>query len=211
MPAEKAGITAGDKIVDINDVKIVSWQEMKPEIAKHEGKEITVTLENDGVQRDVQVVPIKNPGSNDIVIGVTQKVVIGGFSIVDGFKTTGTITKMMLGFLGELVMGKANTDEVSGPISIIVYMNEAAKTGFLNVLYLTAIISLNLGIMNLLPLPALDGGRLLFMLLELVRRKKMPAEKEGMVHFVGLVALMALSLFLMYRDIIKFNLLNIFR
>lgn len=211
MPAEKAGITAGDKIVDINDVKISNWQEMKPEIAKHEGEEMTVTLENHGVQRDVQVVPIKNPGSNDIVIGVTQKVVIGGFSIIDGFKTTGTITKMMLGFLGELVMGKANTDEVSGPISIIVYMNEAAKTGFLNVLYLTAIISLNLGIMNLLPLPALDGGRLLFMLLELVRRKKLPAEKEGMVHFVGLVALMALSLFLMYRDIIKFNLLNIFR
>jgi len=211
MPAEKAGITAGDKIVDVNDVRISSWQELKPEIAKHEGENITVTLENKGVQRDVQLVPIKNPGSDDIVIGVTQKVVIGGFSIVEGFKTTGTITRMMLGFLGELVMGKANTEEVSGPISIIVYVNEAAKTGFLNVLYITAIISLNLGIMNLLPLPALDGGRLLFMLVELVRRKKVPAEKEGMVHFIGLVALMALSLFLMYRDIIKFNLLNIFR
>jgi regulator of sigma E protease len=62
-----------------------------------------------------------------------------------------------------------------------------------------------------LPVPALDGGRLLFLFVELVRRKKIPAEREGMVHFVGLVALMALSLFLMYRDIIKFNLLNIFR
>jgi regulator of sigma E protease len=78
-------------------------------------------------------------------------------------------------------------------------------------MYLTAIISLNLAILNLLPVPALDGGRLLFLFVELVRRKKIPAEREGMVHFVGLVALMALSLFLMYRDIIKFNLLNIFR
>ncbi|MGE5677804.1 MAG: site-2 protease family protein, partial [Pseudomonadota bacterium] len=141
----------------------------------------------------------------------SQKVGLGGFSLSEGFKTTAQISKMMLEFLGQLVVGKANTEEVSGPISIIVYMNDAAKTGFLNVLYLSAIISLNLGILNLLPVPALDGGRLLFLLVELVRRKRVPPEKEGMVHFVGLVALMALSIFLMYRDIIKFNLLNIFR
>lgn len=211
MPAEKAGIVAGDTIVDINDVKISSWQEMKPEIGKHEGEVITVTLENKGVQRDVQLIPLKNSSTEDVVIGVTQKVTLGGFSLAEGIKTTTTISKMMLGFLGELVRGKANAEEVSGPISIIVYMNEAAKTGFLSVLYLTAIISLNLAILNLLPVPALDGGRLLFLFVELVRRKKIPAEKEGMVHFVGLVALMALSVFLMYRDIIKFNLLNIFR
>jgi regulator of sigma E protease len=211
MPADKAGIVAGDTIVDINDVKISSWQEMKPEIAKHVGEVITVTLENKGVQRDVQLTPVKNPGSEDIVIGVTQKIELAGFSLTEGIKTTTTISKMMLSFLGELVRGKADTEEVSGPISIIVYMNEAAKTGFLSVLYLTAIISLNLAILNLLPVPALDGGRLLFLFVELVRRKKVPAEKEGMVHFVGLVALMALSIFLMYRDIIKFNLLNIFR
>jgi regulator of sigma E protease len=79
------------------------------------------------------------------------------------------------------------------------------------VLYLTAIISLNLAILNLLPVPALDGGRLLFLLIELIRRKPLPAEKEGMVHFVGLVALVALSIFLMYRDIIRFNLIDILR
>lgn len=211
MPAEKAGIVAGDTIIDINDVKISNWQEMKPEIAKHEGEQITVTLENKGVQRDVQITPIKNPNTNDVIIGVAQKVKLGGFSLTNGLKTTATITKMMLSFLGQLVMGKADAGEVSGPISIIVYMNEAAKTGLISVLYITAIISLNLAILNLLPIPALDGGRLLFMFVELFRRKPLPAEKEGMVHFVGLVALMALSIFLMYRDIIKFNLINIFR
>ena len=211
MPAEKAGITAGDIIVDINDVKISSWQEMKPEISKYEGELITVTLEKNGVQRDVQLTPIKNPNTEDVIIGVAQKVKLGGFSLTNGIKTTGTITKMMLSFLGQLVMGKADTNEVSGPISILVYMNEAAKTGLLSVLYLTAIISLNLAILNLLPIPALDGGRLLFLFVELIRRKPVPAEKEGMVHFVGLMALMVLSIFLMYRDIIKFNLINIFR
>ncbi len=211
LPAEKAGIVAGDKIVEIDDVKIANWQEMKPEIAKHEGELITVTLENKGVQRDVQVTPIKNANTDDVIIGVAQQVKIGGFSLTNGIKTTATITKMMLSFLGQLVTGKADAGEVSGPISIIVYMNEAAKTGLISMLYLTAIISLNLAILNLLPIPALDGGRLLFLFVELLRRKPMPAEKEGMVHFVGLVALMALSIFLMYRDIIKFNLINIFR
>ncbi|MHB1392472.1 MAG: RIP metalloprotease RseP [Clostridia bacterium] len=211
MPAEKAGIVAGDIIVDINDVKITSWQEMKPEISKYEGELISVTLENKGVLRDVQLTPVKNPNTNDVMIGIAQKVRIGGFSLTNGLKTTGTITKMMLSFLGQLVLGKADAGEVSGPISIIVYMNEAAKTGLISMLYLTAIISLNLAILNLMPIPALDGGRLLFLFVELLRRRPLPAEKEGMVHFVGLVALMALSIFLMYRDIIKFNLINIFR
>lgn len=211
MPAEKAGIVAGDKIVEINDVRINNWQEMKPEIAKYEGKQITVTVENNGAQRDVLLIPVKNPNTDDIVIGVAQKAKIGGFSFAEGIKRTVTISKMMLSFLGQLVVGKADANEVGGPISIIVYMNDAAKSGLISVLYITAIISLNLSVLNLLPLPALDGGRLLFLFVELIRRKPVPAEKEGMVHFAGLVALMALSIFLMYKDIVKFNLINIFR
>ena len=211
MPAETAGIKAGEKVVSINDVKINEWKEMKPEIAKHEGEQITVTVEKNGVQREVMLTPVKNPGTDDIVIGITQKVGISGFSVKEGINTTYAVSKMMLSFLGQLVVGKADANEVSGPISILVYINEAAKAGFIKVLYLTALISLNLGIINLLPLPALDGGRLLFLFVELIRRKPLPAEKEGMVHFVGLIALMALSIFLMYRDIIRFNLMDIFR
>ena len=211
MPAETSGIKAGEMIVGINDVKINEWKEMKPEIAKHEGEQITVTVEKNGVQREVMLTPVKNPGTDDIVIGITQKVGISGFSVKEGINTTYAVSKMMLSFLGQLVVGKADANEVSGPISILVYINEAAKAGFIKVLYLTALISLNLGIINLLPLPALDGGRLLFLFIELIRRKPLPAEKEGMVHFVGLIALMALSIFLMYRDIIRFNLMDIFR
>ncbi|HYF83014.1 MAG TPA: RIP metalloprotease RseP [Clostridia bacterium] len=211
MPAEKAGIVAGDRVVDINDVIVNNWQEMKPEIAKHEGENITITLENRGVQRDVQLTPVKNPSINDVVIGVAQQVKITGFSLTKGIENTTTVTKLMLNFLGQLVMGKADGGEVSGPVSIFVYMNDAAKSGLVSVLSISAIISLNLAIFNLLPIPALDGGRLLFLFVELIRRKPVPAEKEGMVHFVGLVALMGLSLFLVYRDIIKFNLINIFR
>lgn len=210
LPAEKAGITAGERIVSINDVKITAWEEIKPAIAKYEGKEVTITLDNKGTEREVSLVPVKNPGTGDIVIGVAQSIRIGGFSLTEGIKTTTYVTKMMFSFLGQLVVGKANSEDVGGPISILVFMNEAAKTGLVSLLFLTAIISLNLAILNLLPIPALDGGRLLFLLIEAIRRKPIAAEKEGLVHFIGFVALMALSVFMMYRDIIKFNLMNIF-
>ena len=72
-----------------------------------------------------------------------------------------------------------------------------------NLINLTALLSINLGIFNLLPLPALDGGRLFFMLIELVRRKKIPAEKEGMVHAIGLMLLLLLSVVIFYNDIVK--------
>jgi len=211
LPAEKAGIASGDIIVRIDDASIENWEDIKPEVSKHEGELINVTVLRNGSEKVIQLTPVKNQGSSDVIIGVTQQIKIGGFSLAEGVKTTAKISKMMLNFLGELVVGKADADEVSGPISIIVYMNEAAKSGLLSVLYLIAIISLNLAILNLLPLPALDGGRLFFLFIEFIRRKPVPAEKEGMVHFVGLVALMALSLFLMYKDILRFDILkNIF-
>lgn len=210
LPAEKAGIIAGEKLIAINDIKISSWEDIKPAVSKFEGEEITVTLESKGTEKKVTLVPVKNTNTGDIVIGVSQSIRIGGFSFSEGIKTTTLITKEMFGFLGQLFTGKANTEEVGGPISIIVFMNEAAKTGFISVLFLTAIISLNLAILNLLPIPALDGGRLLFFFIEAIRRKPIEAEKEGLVHFVGLVALMAFSIFMIYRDMIRFNILNIF-
>lgn len=210
MPAEKAGIVAGERIVAINDVKITSWEEIKPAVSKYEGKEITITLEGKKGRREVELIPVKAPGSGDVVIGVAQRMRIGGFSPMEGIKTTTYVTRMMFNFLGQLFIGKADTEEVGGPISILVYMNEAAKTGLISVLFLTAIISLNLAIFNFLPIPALDGGRLLFLFIEAIRRKPVAPEKEGLVHFIGFVALMALSIFMMYRDIIKFNIMNIF-
>lgn len=210
LPAEKAGIVAGERLIAINDIKISKWEDIKPAVSQFEGKEITVTLDSKGTEKKVTLIPVKNPDNGDIVIGVSQSIRIGGFSLNEGIKTTALVTKEMFNFLGQLFTGKANTEDVGGPISIIVYMNEAAKTGYVSVLFLTAVISLNLAILNLLPIPALDGGRLFFFFIEAIRRKPIEAEKEGLVHFVGLVALMALSIFMIYRDIIRFNILNIF-
>jgi regulator of sigma E protease len=114
----------------------------------------------------------------------------------------------MIDYLGKLFVGKASTEEVVGPVGIIYYMSDAAKTGFLAVLSLTAFLSLNLFIVNLLPLPALDGGRLIFLIIEAIRRKPVDPQKEGFVHFVGFVLLMILSALIIYRDFIKFDVFN---
>ena len=114
--------------------------------------------------------------------------------------------------LGMLLRGRVTKDDVSGPIGIAQFVGESydhaeknygTSSAILTMLEIVVLLSVNLGILNLLPLPALDGGRLLFMLVEVVRGKPVSPEKEGMVHFAGLVVLMILMVFIMYNDIMR--------
>lgn len=210
-PAYNAGIQKGDKIVEINGRKVEDWDNIKKSISSNPNNPINITIERDNDIRNIIVTPIVENEIDGAVIGITPKLRISGISIKDGLHTTIEVSKTMLDFLVKLFTGRASTDEVSGPVGIIVFINEAAKIGFLYLLNLTAFLSLNLGIVNLLPIPALDGGRLLFLFLELVRRKPIEAEKEGFINFIGFVALMVLAVVIAYKDLIKFNILNFFR
>ena len=114
--------------------------------------------------------------------------------------------------LGQLLRGKVTKDDVSGPIGIAQFVGESydqaeensgTSSAILTMLEIIVLLSVNLGILNLLPLPALDGGRLLFMLVEVIRGKPVSPEKEGIVHFAGLVVLMILMVFIMYNDIMR--------
>lgn len=109
--------------------------------------------------------------------------------------------------LGQLVTGRINAGslELVGPIGVVAIVNQTAKNGILPVILLAAQISLNLGIFNLLPIPALDGSRLLFLAFEGIRGKPVNPEKEGLFHFVGFVLLMILAVFIGYKDIIRFK------
>ena len=110
-----------------------------------------------------------------------------------------------------LLTGEVGVNQLSGPVGIVEVVNDtydaAAPSGWsvviLSMMNLGILISANLGVMNLLPIPALDGGRLVFLLIEAVRRKRIAPEKEGMVHFIGFAALMALMVFVMYNDIMR--------
>lgn len=121
-------------------------------------------------------------------------------------KETRFVVKLVYNSLWKMVTGKIGMDQVSGPVGVVSEVNNQVHSGkdsWLNILNLTALLTINLGVFNLLPIPALDGGRLFFMLIELIRRKPIPPEKEGMVHAIGMFLLFALIIFISFHDIMK--------
>ncbi len=204
-PAIKAGVKVGEKIVSIAGKPINEWEQIKPIVTENLGKEIKVTLESKGQTREVSLTPITKEGVEGGIIGIVPKYGFTGFSLTQGVQISFQAVDQMVSYLGKLFVGKASTADVVGPVGIIYYMNDAAKTGILAVLQLTGIISLNLFIVNLLPLPALDGGRLMFLIIEGIRRKPVDPQKEGFVHFIGFVLLMILSVLIIFRDFIRFD------
>ncbi len=130
------------------------------------------------------------------------------FNIIPyAYHYTGYVIKMVYRALWDMITGKTGFSEVSGPVGIVSAVNTAINANvqyrLVNILSLASVLTINLGVFNLLPLPALDGGRLFFMLIELIRRKPVPPEKEGMVHAIGLMLLLLLSIVISYNDIMK--------
>ena len=122
------------------------------------------------------------------------------------WKYTGYVIKSIFSAIRDMISGKMGLNNLSGPVGVASVIGEAVNSGknsLLNILFIVAALTVNLGIFNLLPLPALDGGRLFFMIIELIRRKPIPPEKEGMVHTIGLVLLLVLAAAVCYSDIMK--------
>ena len=113
------------------------------------------------------------------------------------------ITKSMYTIIGSLFTGKLSLDALSGPVGMYSVVDQAAKVGFANLIYLMAYLSINLGVMNILPFPAFDGGHVLFILIELVTRRKVNEKFESMCHLIGFILIFALMIFITYKDILK--------
>ncbi len=123
--------------------------------------------------------------------------------VPEAFKFTKFVVKLVYVSVFKMVTGKLGVNQLSGPVGIVTEMNTAVHSGAISVLYLVSLITINLGVFNLLPIPALDGGRLFFMIVELIRRKPIPPEKEGLVHTIGFALLMLVSVFVLYNDIVR--------
>ena len=124
----------------------------------------------------------------------------------EAWNETKFVVKLVYNSLWQMVTGRVGVEQMSGPVGVVSEINTAVNSGrgsWLYILNLTALLTINLGIFNLLPIPALDGGRLFFMLIELVTRKRIPPEKEGMVHTIGFMLLIGLIIFISYNDILK--------
>ena len=220
-PAYAAGFQAGDVVTAVNGQPISYDNDgalkMREQVqAADETTALNFTLNRNGETVETQVTPalvdVESVDENGNTT-VTQALQIGiqfssrtctfAEAVPEAGRFMLDVTKMMLTTLKNLVFKGEGVKEVSGPVGIISFVSGQVKEGWYMILYIVFLISLNLGIMNLLPLPALDGGRLVFLIVEGIRRKPVPPEKEGMVHAIGFLLLLVLIGLVTYQDIAR--------
>lgn len=212
-PAEEAGLEAGDTIVKINHSRIHFFRDISVYTQFHPGETVTITYERDGERYETEITPKYNEEYGYYMYGIQGSTERTFGSVLDTLGYSVYEVKywinVTMNSLKALVTGQVGVNEMSGPIGIVGMIGDSYEesvshgyyTAFLQMLYTTIFLSANLGVMNLLPLPALDGGRLLFMIIELIRGKRVDPDKEGMVHFVGMMLLFALMFFTFFNDI----------
>ncbi len=203
-PAREAGLLPGDRIIAVDDRSYDDWADVVRAISDSQGTPIAVTVLRSGVEQTVVATPVINEEKR-WVIGITPVI---SHSVLQSTKealgTTAAMIAAMGEFLSRLVTGQASSADVVGPVGIVTIIGQQAKYGLINVVYLMAMISLNLGIVNLLPLPALDGGRLLFVLIRWLSGGRISDEAEARVHMIGMILLMGLMIFLVFKDTFQF-------
>lgn len=205
LPAYKAGIRQGDTIISLNDKKVSSWDEFMVLLEPLRGKELKVAVETKkGVTKNLVIDPVKE--KKVYVYGLTQgyehrhgPVAALKFSI-DRF---GSLVKTMWLTVTSLFTGKIAVSKLAGPVGIYQIVDQTASTGIENIIYLIAFLSINVGFINLLPFPAFDGGRLLFLIIEKVIGRPVKAEVENWIHGVGFILLMALMIYVTFNDILR--------
>ncbi|NLT74079.1 MAG: RIP metalloprotease RseP [Chloroflexi bacterium] len=207
-PAQEAGIAVGDTILSIEGETVDDVSEAVALIQAGVGKPIQMSLSRDGRALDsITVIPRVNPPLGEGALGVALDLPLErrSYSLAEavpmGFRTTINTVRAIYLSLRSALLGEV-AFELSGPVGIYQHTAQAARSGLEDLIELTAMLSVNLFMLNLLPLPALDGGRLVFVLLEWIRGgRRIPAEKEGMVHLAGMAVLIVLMLAVTYADI----------
>lgn len=209
--AAEAGLQEGDLIKEINGKNIHIFREISAYNQFHPGEKLELTYERNGEEYTVSL-KTRPDETGRYLIGITQ----------GQYRKANALTALQYGFyevkfwidytiesLKMLFTGVVGLDQLSGPVGIVDVVDEAYDTNIqygvssvvLAFLNLSILLSANLGVMNLLPIPALDGGRLVFLIVEAIRGKRIPPEKEGMVHLAGLIALFGLMIFVMFNDL----------
>jgi len=209
-PAYEAGVKVGDTILSIDGDKVSSWSEVQLLIQTAKGEEIELALlGEDGNERVVKLTPEKvdnEDGTTSYVVGVGMggKVEKGFFtSIKYAVKTTGSLFGLMLTTIKELFTGGVAVKELSGPVGIYSIVGEQAKQGLQSIMYLIAFLSINVGVINLIPFPAFDGGRILFLIIEKIFKKPIPVKVENTVNSIGFILLLLLMLYVTFNDILR--------
>jgi len=208
-PAYIAGLRDDDLILEINGKKINNWDKALIQLELVSKETIQLKVKNaNGEIKDLSITPIKEMKDEKEVyrygFGQTTKVNRGlGEAIKYGFVKTGSLIQQMGIIIGNLFTGNLSVNSLAGPVGIFDVVGEQAKAGFENVIYLLAFISINVGFINLLPIPAFDGGRLLFLIIEKIKGKPVDPKVENIIHNIGFVLLMILMLYITFNDIMR--------
>lgn len=204
-PAYRAGMMSGDRIVEVDGTAVDEWNDVITYIGESSRDTTDIVVERDGAQQTLTAALEydKESGRNKIGITPDMKHSIAG-SVGSGMKNTWNMTVMMYKVIKQLFTGDVSVSELSGPVGIVYAVNQSAKAGVIYVVYLASLLSLNLAIMNMLPFPALDGGRLLFLLIRKITGKRITDAIEGKIHFIGIILLMVLMVYVTWNDIVKF-------
>lgn len=208
LPAKEAGFEIGDRIVSINGKDVLTSADSSDFITEAGDSEIAFVLERDGENLEVALTPQWSETDGRLMVGIEYQLVPYRFPVLDSLKyaaeATAEMSGMIVEILRDLIFKGEGMNELSGPIGTVTVIKEETQAGGIrSYLQLAALISVNLGVFNLLPIPGLDGSRLLFLLIEKIRGKRIPPEKESIVILIGFALLMALMVVVMYQDIVR--------
>lgn len=205
QPADIAGLKAGDTIKKVNGHKVLMWQDLGVQITSAAGKSVSVTIDRAGEAKTIMLTPVKDEKENRLIIGVYPGEVKNPtfFQAIDySLKESQSLTMMTFDFFKNLIKGKVSKNDVGGPISVIKVTSEAAKNGIFTLMFIGGFLSIQLGIFNIIPFPALDGGYIIIFLFELITGKKVDENKVGFVNYIGFAILMGLMILVTVKDIL---------
>ena len=200
-PAYSAGLQSKDKIQAVNGEKTNNWEEVVQRIGANDGSEIKLDIERAGATKTLELKPEKIDGRYRI--GITQTIKTGFLDkLTGGFTQATNATTLIFKALGNLI-AQPSLDKLGGPVAIYDLSGQAAREGLVSVIALLAMLSINLGIVNLIPIPVLDGGKIVLNIVEALRGKPLSQEKEGILTLVGLVFMVVLMIAVTWNDILR--------
>lgn len=215
-PADKAGLKEGDRLVAVDGTPIRELQDLKPTAIDKPGQELTFSLLRDGQPLDLRITPepkmVKDEKGTELRIGVLGLNLRGNMrtdayslpgAVWRSIEETGNMIYLILASIHKMIFGSIPSNSIGGPILIFQVYGEQARQGFSELVYLTALLSINLGLINLLPIPILDGGHIFFFLIEMIKGKPVSERNRERASQVGLFMILSLMVFAFYNDIMR--------